>query len=93
MAALLDPDRKSHPERTAVTQPGVARNELPWVGVKKAFNSERVESTGGEKSDSTLSELMPLTVTQGRLYCANPGLNDHNPVGVAAKNRLGLNSF
>jgi hypothetical protein len=44
MNSLFTGIRRSHPERMAVTQPRVARNELPWVMVKETINSERVEA-------------------------------------------------
>ncbi len=68
----------------AVAQPRVARNEQLWVGVAEAANSERVEPDFPPSLDSTLSELAQRMMPQGRRCCANPGLSDRNPFGVAA---------
>ncbi len=51
-----------------------------------SFSPELNQSTNVETA-STLSGLSVSQPTQGRRWCANPGLNDCNPVGVAANNR------
>jgi len=68
----------------AIIKPRVARNELPWVVVKRATNSEGVEAQFHFAGDSTLTELAQEIFSPGS---AKPGLYDRNPVGVATNNR------
>ena len=78
-----------HPERMKITQPRVARNELPWV---KKSKRPTLKELNPLPRISLLSSLQPFQgwfarkSTQGRRCCANPGLNDRNPVGVALAN-------
>ena len=48
-------------------QPRVARNELPWVGMEKATNSERVESDFPAcRRFNFFQSWLALMITQGR---------------------------
>lgn len=75
----------THPERMGSTQPRVARNALPWVGV---MWSPTLKGLKPRQRPSQSVLLQPLQgwaegkPTQGRRCYANPGLSDHNPVGV-----------
>jgi len=73
------------PEGIGITQPKVARNELPWVSIQSTINPERVGANPSSWSHLfNPYRVAPLrTSTQGRRCYANPGLTDHNPVGVA----------
>ena len=76
----------ANPERIGIIQPRVARNELPWVGIigiptLKELNP--IRPTSGPSSIQPLQGWADRKTTQGRRCYANPGLNDHNPVGVA----------
>ena len=76
----------ANPEGIGITQPRVARNELPWVSVGRFPTLKELNPI---RRNSRLRSLQPfqgwpdLKYTQGRHRYANPGLSDHNPVGVA----------
>jgi hypothetical protein len=73
-----------HPERMKITQPRVARNEPPRVKISRLPTLKGLNQSTTAEMASTLSGLYVSTPTQGRRCCANPGLSDCNPVGVAA---------
>jgi hypothetical protein len=76
----------ANPDGIGITQPRVARNELPWVGPL------RLPTLKGLNPIASLTGISPLqpflgwfetVLTLGRRCYANLGLSDHNPVGVA----------
>ena len=79
--------RFGRPEGTAVIQPRVEARACPsfYPGfVFPATPTLKGLNRFLHAGDATPSGLGSLVMdTQGRRCCANPGLNDHNPVGVA----------
>jgi hypothetical protein len=79
--------RLSHPARVAIFQPrvGAATNvaRLPWVASPGKPTLKGLKQTLAARLDSTLSGLGPSPLSQGRRWCANPGLNDRNPFRIA----------
>ena len=72
--------------RDSITQPRVARHELPWVCVHKTNLQPRrgciFRSLAPARRDATLSGLSPfLRRTQGSSRTRNPGLLDGIPLG------------
>jgi hypothetical protein len=80
--------RSRRPERAAINQPRVETRACP--SFYPGFASPTEPTLKGlnrrfRAGDSTLTGLAALAMrTQGRRCCANPGLNDHDPVGVVA---------
>ncbi len=76
----------ANPERIGITQPRVAPQELPWVGFSRFPTLKELNQI---RPIERLSLVQPfqgwseMESTQGRRCYANPGLSDHNPVGVA----------
>jgi len=84
----------ANPVRIGITQPRVARNELPWVGPFTFPTLKGLKQTGQRSVTRVLQPLQGWPegmLTQGRSRRAgtNPGLSDHNPVGVEANRREG----
>jgi hypothetical protein len=83
-----------HPERMKITQPMVARNELPWVKASQLptlKELKRFENTSGSSLIQPLQGCafrgpVPRVGAWDVVPRANPGLNDCNPVGVATDN-------
>ena len=76
----------ANPERIGITQPRVARNELPWVGFNRLPTLKELKQPLSVTWQSALQPFQgcpEMQSTQGRPYWATPGLSDHNPVGVA----------
>ena len=78
-----------HPERMKITQPRVARSELPWVKISRFPTLKELKPADNPRASNLIQPLQGWAdgnSTQGRHWCANPGLSDHNPVGVAERN-------
>src|ERR1019366_4378765 len=83
---------------SAIEREGVLRR-VEGVGERALFSqsAQRIQILRGFRilksrkvrfecdADSTLSGLAATEFTQGRRWCANPGLYDSNPVGVGEK--------
>jgi hypothetical protein len=76
----------ANPERIGITQPRVAPQELPWVGL---IGFPTLKELNQIHPGTRLSLIQPLAgwhevkSTQGRRCCANPGLYDSNPYRIA----------
>jgi hypothetical protein len=67
-----------------IVQPRVGARRLPWVSFGMISTLKGLKQIGFRGvCGSTLSGLVFLLFTQGRRWCANPGLNDSNPYRIA----------
>ena len=76
----------ANPEGIGITQPRVARHELPWVGLSGLPTLKELNPIGRRPGLSLIQPFQgwfEMKCTQGRRCYGNPGLSDHNPVGVA----------
>ena len=76
-----------NPKGIEIFQPGVARNELPWVRIERDHNPEKGCIYVVIPLNSTLSGLWNImAITQGRPLKkrANPGLKEINPFRIEA---------
>ena len=61
-------------QRDCVLQPRVARNELPWVAVRRVFNPNEVAPQVRVRATTPLGLLACGFVSQGSLFLATLGL-------------------
>ena len=75
-----------HPERMEISQPRVARNELPWVRFPGEPTLKGLNPRG---SIQPFQGWSCREHTQGRRCCANLGLSDCHPYRMAARTEPG----
>ena len=85
-----------HPEKMKITQPKVARNELPWDNTIGFSNLKELKQTHGLSliqplQGSAFSGPVPRVGARDVVPLTNPGLSDCNPVGVARMKMISVN--